>query len=109
MKKEYWEWGMGRPKFIAPLLAAILPSLISAAGSVAGGLIGSSATSSANEQNAANAAKANAVTNQQWGAEMKEKKREFGIGEMNQFNEWLKKDPALAKRISLIDTWGGGK
>jgi len=101
---NYEKMEMGNPRCIAPLIGA---ALISAGGALLSGILGSSATSSANEQNAANAKAANAITNQQWGAEMKLKKTEIDQTEISGLKDWINQVPA--RRKNFLDMWSGGK
>lgn len=94
---------------LAPLIAAILPYAISAIGTIAGaGISAASSSSNANKSiGAANAA--NAVTNAQWGSEMKQKDYQFSIEEQRKkiedLQSHLDRYPSLQK--NFINIWGG--
>ena len=109
MRNSYERSEMGNPYCLAPLLAAILPSLIggaiSAGGSIFSGLLGSSATNMANEANVEAAKQANAVQNQQWGVEIGLKKQEIDQQALSKFHDWLNETPDRKKKF--IDMWGG--
>ena len=92
---------------IAPLIVA---GIIAAVGSIASSLISSSSTKKANEANIGMAGSANAITNQQWGAEMEQRNKEFNrtmrFNQKKQLEDMINSSPKFKK--SFIDIWGGG-